>query len=131
MMPRCVWCSVKVVGMRSMLCVGILVTTKPEITITQVLEHYDADLSRVREHGWCPVKCPFHDDSHASGSVNLALNGFKCHTCDVSGDAWSLIMKVETLDFRGACDWARRALGAVSGDVQPATKARYKPSFVD
>lgn len=35
--------------------------------------------------GWVDVRCPFHDDTHASLSVNLNHGGFFCHACGTSG----------------------------------------------
>jgi hypothetical protein len=39
------------------------------------------------------VKCPYHDDRHASGSVWRDSEGvwrYKCHACDASGDVFDL-----------------------------------------
>ena len=39
------------------------------------------------------VKCPYHDDRHASGSVWQDSEGvwrYKCHACDASGDVFDL-----------------------------------------
>ena len=39
------------------------------------------------------VKCPYHDDRHASGSVWQDPEGvwrYKCHACDASGDVFDL-----------------------------------------
>jgi KaiC/GvpD/RAD55 family RecA-like ATPase len=39
------------------------------------------------------VKCPFHDDAHASGNLYESENGvwrFKCHGCDFCGDLFDV-----------------------------------------
>ena len=52
--------------------------------------------------GWRKMKCPFHDDSHASAAVNYDINAFICHGCGVKGDTYSLIMYKEGGDYREA-----------------------------
>lgn len=78
-----------------------------DLGIAGVLEHYGADLSRVRASGWRPVRCPFHDDRNASAGVNLDKNAFACHACGMKGDAISLIKKREGLDFNDAIRFAQ------------------------
>lgn len=51
---------------------------------------------------WQMVKCPFHDDTHASMGVNRIHGGFKCHACDVSGDMIGFYMKYKGVDFKTA-----------------------------
>jgi DNA primase len=86
--------------------------------IDKVLEHYGADLHRIRETGWQNVKCCFHEDAHASASVNLAKGGFACHACGIKGDAISLIKLREGLDYRGALTFAETVLGQSVGDLR-------------
>src|SRR5215469_5778596 len=45
--------------------------------------------------------CRFHADSHPSLVVNLKGDTFlwKCHPCDVGGDIFSLIQKMDGCDF--------------------------------
>lgn len=43
------------------------------------------------------VKCPFHDDHHASGSIYQGEAGvwrFKCHVCDAAGDVFDIRARV-------------------------------------
>jgi DNA primase len=95
----------------------------PDLGIAEVLEHYGADLARVRETGWRPMRCPFHKDNRASASVNLAKGGFNCHGCGVKGDAISLIKSQEGLDYQGAIQFAEEILGRSCGGVRrPARK---------
>lgn len=94
----------------------------PELTIAAVLEHYGADLARVRETGWRPLRCPFHDDKLASASVNLAKGAFRCHGCDAKGDAIGLIKAREGLDYPGAIQFAEEILGQSCGDVRSTAK---------
>ena len=44
-------------------------------SIAPILEHYGGKTIPDR-YGWQKIKCPFHDDSHASATVNLEENAF-------------------------------------------------------
>ncbi len=43
--------------------------------------------------------CPWHDDSRPSLQVNPERQSFKCWVCDIGGDIFSFIMKMEKIDF--------------------------------
>jgi DNA primase len=43
--------------------------------------------------------CPWHDDSRPSLQVNPERQSFKCWVCDVGGDVFSFVMKMEGVDF--------------------------------
>ena len=53
--------------------------------------------------GWQLVKCPFHDDTHASMGVNREHGGFKCHACGASGDRIRFYMQWHSVSFIDAC----------------------------
>jgi DNA primase len=93
------------------------------ISIAAVLEHYGGFIS-VPETGWRSVRCPFHDDRTASGSINIELNGYRCHACGISGDGIKIIEDQEHIDFEAACEFARSVLGASVEDVPRAAKGR-------
>ena len=68
-------------------------------------------LGKPNDNGWAMARCPFHDDAHASLSVNLRRDGghFRCHACGAHGPGIvAFIAKCDGLDFEHAC----RALGA-------------------
>lgn len=46
--------------------------------------------------------CPWHDDSRPSLQVNPDRQSFKCWVCDVGGDVFSFVMKMEGVDFSEA-----------------------------
>ncbi len=74
--------------------------------------------------------CPWHDDSRPSMQVNPERQSFKCWVCDIGGDVFSFLMRIEGLEFREALEMlADRAgiilakphqasSGASSGDSQ-------------
>lgn len=82
--------------------------TKP--SIVPVLEHYE--FHGLQDYGgWRPVKCVWHGDRRASGSYNPDLGVYKCHVCDISGDAYAVVMKVEGIGF----DEAKRRVQEITG----------------
>ena len=46
--------------------------------------------------------CPWHDDSRPSLQVNPERQSFKCWVCDIGGDVFSFVMRMEGVDFREA-----------------------------
>ena len=48
--------------------------------------------------------CPWHDDSRPSFQVNPERQTFRCWVCDVGGDAFSFLMRMERLEFREALE---------------------------
>lgn len=59
----------------------------------------------IREDKWEKAHCPFHKDTKASASVNWGKSRFRCHACDISGDAIDFVMEQENLAFRDAMEW--------------------------
>jgi DNA primase len=80
---------------------------KPDITA--VLEYYGATVPT--RSGWAKMKCPFHDDSHASAGVNHEEDVFNCLACEISGDIYNIIQKIEKVDFREAKSRAKEIVG--------------------
>lgn len=86
--------------------------------ISDVLEFYGLDQRISQLKGWQSIHCPFHDDNQASASVNLDVDGFKCHGCGVSGDALKLIQEQEGLPDRASAEqFAKEELGISDGDI--------------
>jgi len=48
--------------------------------------------------------CPWHDDSRPSLKVNPDRQSFKCWVCNIGGDIFSFMMRVEGLEFREALE---------------------------
>ena len=90
--------------------------------ITCILEYYGAERVPSRK-GWAKMKCPFHEDSHASAAVNLDSNIFRCHGCQMKGDGFSIIKAKEGVEFREAISIAKRILDQ-SGKVLPQRTTR-------
>ena len=59
-----------------------------------------------RGSGWRKMRCPFHDDKHASAAFNYDENKFKCHACSAGGDIYNLIIYKEGGNYREAVKFA-------------------------
>ncbi|MEN6557890.1 MAG: DNA primase [Thermoguttaceae bacterium] len=55
--------------------------------------------------------CPWHDDSRPSLQVNPERQSFKCWVCDLGGDIFSFIMKMEGVEFREALEMLAERAG--------------------
>jgi len=64
--------------------------------------------------GWQKVRCPSeyhrHGDRNPSASVNVPVGQYHCHACELKGDGFDLMHKVEGL-------LAKDALEALGGGV--------------
>lgn len=84
--------------------------------IVSVLKHYGANIYRTS--GQVNVKCPFHNDSHASASFNTRNNIFNCFACGMQGNSIQIIAKQEGCDIREAKSIAEGITGEVSTQVR-------------
>ena len=48
--------------------------------------------------------CPWHDDSRPSLQVNAERQTFRCWVCDVGGDVFNFVMRMERVEFREALE---------------------------
>ncbi|WP_407652645.1 DNA primase [Aporhodopirellula aestuarii] len=48
------------------------------------------------------ARCPFHNDTKPSMTVNQERQSWKCWVCDIGGDVFSFVMQREGVDFPGA-----------------------------
>jgi DNA primase len=62
--------------------------------------------------------CPWHDDSRPSLQVNPDRQSFKCWVCDIGGDVFSFVMKVEGVAFNEALRMLAERAGI---SLQPGT----------
>lgn len=69
---------------------------KRSINIVDLIGDY---LQLRREGRGYKALCPWHDDSRPSLQVNPERQSWKCWVCDIGGDIFSFVMKIEGLDF--------------------------------
>ncbi|MBN1395304.1 MAG: DNA primase [Pirellulales bacterium] len=55
--------------------------------------------------------CPWHDDTRPSLQVNPERQSFKCWVCDIGGDVFSFVMKIEGVEFREALEMLAERTG--------------------
>jgi len=85
-------------------------------SIREILIHYGA---QVRQgHGQVNLKCPFHSDTHQSGSANLDDNIYICFACGVQGNSLQIVAQQEKVDIREAKSIAERITGTGSSEVR-------------
>ena len=48
--------------------------------------------------------CPWHDDSRPSLQINPERQTYRCWVCDVGGDVFNFLMRMERLEFREALE---------------------------
>ena len=84
--------------------------------IVAVLKHYGANITR--SSGQVNVKCPFHNDSHASASFNTKNNIFNCFACGMQGNSIQIIAKREGCDIREAKSIAEGITGESNEQVR-------------
>jgi len=85
-------------------------------SIRDVLIHYGAKLRQG--HGQANLKCPFHSDTHQSGTANLDTNVFICFACGVQGNSLQIIAGQEGVNIREAKRIAERITGTSFEEVQ-------------
>ncbi len=72
--------------------------------------------------------CPWHDDTRPSMQINPDRQSFKCWVCDIGGDIFSFLMKIEGVDFREALDMLADRAGI---DLAPQRKQEDQDSQFD
>ena len=84
--------------------------------IVAVLKHYGANI--VRASGQVNIKCPFHNDSHASASFNTRQNIFNCFACGMQGNSIQIIARKEGCDIHEAKSIAEGITGESNQQVR-------------
>ena len=96
--------------------------------ISAYLMHVGATLPAVG-HGWRKMKCPFHDDKHASAAINYDDNRFKCFGCEVAGDVYDLIIYKEGGNYIEAIKFAESISLAGNRPVRKGPASSGRISF--
>lgn len=66
--------------------------------------------------GWVSVHCidPQHMDEQRSASLHTGEGAYKCHGCDLKGDAYALLQKIEGVSFKESVE-------ILGGEIGPRT----------
>ncbi|MGI9456840.1 MAG: CHC2 zinc finger domain-containing protein, partial [Aeoliella sp.] len=70
------------------------------------------------------AQCPWHDDTRPSLQVNQERQTFKCWVCDIGGDVFSFLMRMERLEFREALEMLAERTGV---QLAPTGHAKVEP----
>ena len=87
--------------------------------IKDILEHYGASLRST--YGQINLRCPFHSDSHQSGTANLDKQIFMCFACGVQGNSLQIICQQEGVDIREA----KRIAETITGQGNSQVRGKY------
>jgi len=85
-------------------------------SIREILIHYGASVRQG--HGQVNIKCPFHSDTHQSGSANLDNNIFICFACGVQGNSLQIIAQQERVDIHEAKRIAEGIVGTSESEIR-------------
>lgn len=86
---------------------GFIETVREANNIVDVAKNYLA-LKQKGHNFWC--RCPYHSEKTASFAINNQNQAFYCFGCNTGGNIFTLIMKMENLNFPEAVEFlARRA----------------------
>ena len=75
--------------------------------------------------------CPWHDDSRPSLQVNPERQSFKCWVCDIGGDIFSFLMKMEGVEFPEALAMLADRAGVTLEKPERADKPAAAPDGLD
>lgn len=78
---------------------------------TDIVDLVGSYLSLRRQGRNYVAHCPWHDDSRPSLQVNPQRQSFKCWVCDLGGDVFSFVMRMEGVEFREALEMLAERAG--------------------
>lgn len=73
--------------------------------------------------------CPWHDDSRPSLQVNPERQTFRCWVCDVGGDVFNFVMRMERVEFREALEQLADRAGITLARTRNALPADAKATL--
>lgn len=85
-------------------------------SIGEILLHYGASLRQ--SHGQVNLKCPFHSDTHQSGTANLDDNVFFCFACGMQGNSLQIISQQEGVNISEAERIAETITGQSGSEIR-------------
>lgn len=92
-----------------------------EQDLLAVFEHYGLPEPGYGER---PMKCPSHDDSHPSASVNRTEGVWFCHACGSGGTAAQIVMDREHVTYVEAMQFISTLTGSRPTPKRTAVKKK-------
>jgi DNA primase len=68
--------------------------------------------------------CPWHDDSRPSLQINPERQSFKCWVCNIGGDIFTFMMKIENVEFREALEMLAERAGVSLASKNPPAQLK-------
>lgn len=92
------------------------------ISLAELISNYFPNLKLKKSSDGFVCSCPFHDDSTPSFTISMRKQLFHCFGCNVSGNAFNLIMLTKKVQFfealQEACQFAGVSIPKVSDDYR-------------
>lgn len=95
-----------------------------DVPNVKILEHYGA-YDPPEGPGWKSMLCPFHEERRPSARSNGY--GFVCNGCGVRGNAISLVMEREGIDYYAAIEFAEEITGEKYKSLPKNVNGRRRP----
>ena len=99
------------------------------VPLWDVLEHYGWQLPADLER-WQSIRCHIHGESRASCRANSALGYVACLACGFKGDAITIIMHYEGVEFKDAIGIAEGIVGSSNVHISNSTNGNSNRSVV-
>lgn len=91
--------------------------------MSAVFEHYELPYPQAST-GQRSIRCPVHDESNASATVNLEKGVFYCFACGASGNAAHIVMAREGLEVRDAFRYIEEVVGVSDNGVRRSVRGK-------
>lgn len=79
--------------------------------IAEVLRSYGADVGSA-PFGYKKIRCPFHQDSNPSATVNFDSGKFHCFVCSIHEDSIGIVQREDGLSYAEA----RKKVEEITGE---------------
>ena len=93
-----------------------------------IVELVGGYLDLRREGRQFKALCPWHDDSRPSLTVNQERQTYRCWVCDLGGDVFNFVMRIEGIEFPAALRMLADRAGITLQQTPGAAQARDEKS---
>jgi len=89
---------------------------------------YQSHVPSLKENGNNKAMglCCFHDDTHASLSVDFTNGLYRCFACDNKGDVFTFYQNIKNVDFKTALKEIAEMQGVSDTTVKPKVVAKFE-----
>ena len=90
---------------------------KSRVDLLEIFRTAGLDPRKRRKNWFC--RCPFHEDTEASLSIDPAKRLWNCFSCEAGGDALAFLQRKENLEFLPALQRLRELAGSLPTTAEP------------